>query len=277
LLSPARLFGFLRLRINAHSFVSRRDVYRISGAPERAWPKQLGALFVLGQLVVNMILLYLGDLVLLAIVPGSMYLLSMVIFAIMPEGYYHESRVKPDISLKSTTLQRFTCYFVLFNGLAWLAVLTGRPVIWYWLLLWAIPLVTIFPLYVLLRQFVQHGNGGRGRLTNTRVFLGPSVMNFFLMPVGQDYHLPHHLFASIPHYRLRQLHDEMMRFPDYRSFAMEIDGVVRGRHEHKSVVDVLGMVADLLPDGTFIDSTVLDEHDVAERDAIQAEERASAA
>src|SRR5262249_33142068 len=148
--SPARFFSFLRVRVNDNSFVSRNDVYRVTDAPSRAWPKKLGALFVLGQLVVNMILVYAGDWMLLAIIPGSMYLLSMVIFAAMPENYYHTSRVKPDLSLKSTTLQRFTCYFLLFHGLAWASVLTGRPAIWYWLLLWAIPLVLVFPLYVLL-------------------------------------------------------------------------------------------------------------------------------
>lgn len=277
LLSPARFFGFLRVRVNDNSFVSRNDVYRITEAPTRTWPKTLGALFVLGQLVANMILLYVGDLTLLAIVPGAMYVASMIVFSIMPEGYYHASRVKPDISLKSTTLQRFTCYLLLFHGLAWIGILTGRPAIWYWLALWVIPLVLIFPLYVLLRQFVQHGNGGRGRLTNTRVFLGPSIMNFFILPIGQDYHLPHHLFASIPHYRLRQLHEALMNFPDYHSSVTEVDGLVRPHSGHKSVLDVLGNECSQGPEGTFIDSSVLDEHDVAEREAINAEERASAA
>jgi len=186
--------------------------------------------------------------------------------------------LKPDSGILATTLQGFTCYFLLFYSLALLSVLTGRPVLWYWVLLWAIPLLTTFPLYVLLRQFVQHSNGGRGRLTNTRVFLGPSTVNFFLLPVGQDYHLPHHLFASVPHYRLRQLHDAMLQFPDYRSAAIEVDGVMRPPKgtTHQSLVAILGADSAQSEEGTFIDSSVLDEHDVTERDAIAAEERASA-
>jgi fatty acid desaturase len=275
LLSPARLMSFLRVRVRANSFVSRGEVYRISGTPSRSWPKRLGAVFVVGQLIANVILLYVGNLTLLAIVPSSMYVLSILIFAVLPEGYYHSSRIKPDISLKLTTLQRFTCYFILFHGLAWITVFTGRPIIWYWLLLWVVPLATLFPLYVLLRQFVQHGNARRERLTNTRVFLGPRIMNFFIMPIGQDYHLPHHLFASIPHYRLRKLHEELMRFPDYRTSATEVDGVVRARNEHKSLLDVLGDECNHAPDYSYIDSSVLDGYEVAERDAIRAEERAS--
>jgi hypothetical protein len=102
-------------------------------------------------------------------------------------------------------------------------------------------------------------------------------VNFFLLPVGQDYHLPHHLFASIPHYRLRRLHEAMLAYPDYRAAAVEVDGVVRAANERRSVLDVLGAEWERGPDGTFIDSTVLDDCDVVERDAIQQEERKSAA
>jgi fatty acid desaturase len=277
-LNPIRLFGFLGVRIKDNTFSMSHDVYRASDEPAPAWPKRLGALCVVGQLVVNHVLVYVGDWLLLAIIPPALWIASMVVFGILPESYYHRSRVKPDIGLRATTLQRLTCYFLLFHGLAWLNLLTGRPAIWYWLLLWAVPLVTTFPLYVLLRQFVQHGNGGRGRLTNTRVFLGPTTINFFLLPVGQDYHLPHHLFASVPHYRLRQLHEAMLKFLDYRSAAVEVDGVVRPPKgtSHHSLIAVLGAERSLSADGTFIDSSVLDEHDVTERDAIAAEEKASA-
>ena len=277
LVSPMRFVAFLKARIDANSFVSQKDVYRVTESPSRSWPKKLGAFIVLGQLVLMHVLAYHGDLLLLAIIPASVYVASMVAFAIMPENYYHRSRVKPDISLRATTLQRFTFYFLLFQAIAWTHALTGRPAIWYFLLLWALPLVTVFPLYVLLRQFVQHANAGRGRLDNTRVFLGPRIMNFFLMPVGQDYHLPHHLFASVPHYKLRRLHEALMQYPDYQAAVTEVDGMVRAPAGTHSVVDVLGAQSERLADGTFIDSSVLDEYEVTERDAIQAEERASAA
>lgn len=278
ILNPLRLFGFLRLRIQANSFSTSRDVYSSSEQPAPSWPKRLGALCVVGQFVLNMVLLYIGDWRLLAIVPGTVWAGAMIFFGLLPDRFYHRSRVKPDMSLKATTLQRFTCYFILFHGLAWASVATGRPVMWYWAALWALPLLTVFPLYVLLRQFVQHGNGGRGKLTNTRVFLGPTTLNFFLLPVGQDYHLPHHLFASVPHYRLRDLHEALLKYPEYQSSAVEVDGVVhppRGT-AHASLLDVLGHVPESELDGTFIDSSVLDEYDVTERDAIRAEEQASA-
>src|SRR5262245_25397919 len=276
-LNPIRLFGFLGVRIKDNAFSTDHDVYRSSEEPAPAWPKRLGALCVVGQLWLNLALVYVGDWTLLALVPPAFWALSVIFFGLLPEKYYHRSRVKPDIGLRTTTLQRFTCYFLLYYGLAWLTVLTVRPALWYWVLLWAIPLLTTFPLFVLLRQFVQHSNGGRGRLTNTRVFLGPSTVNFFLLPVGQDYHLPHHLFASIPHYRLRALHQAMLLFPDYHRSALEVDGIVRAPAgtSHHSLLAVLGQ-SSLPSDATFIDGSVLDEHEVSERDAILSEERASA-
>src|SRR4051812_15680262 len=275
--NPLRLFGFLRHRIQDNSFSTSNDVYRTSADPTPAWPKKLGALCVFGQLVLNLWLVYRGDWLRLAVIPPAVWLASMLFFALLPGRFYHQSRVRPDISLRAATLQRFTCYFALFHGLAWLSVLTGRPALWYWVLLWLVPLVTVFPLYVLLRQLLQHGKGGRGRLTNPRVFLRPGAVNFFPLPVGQDYPLPHHLFASVPHYRLRRLHEAMLAYADYRAAAVEVDGVVRARAERQSVLGVLGAEPERAAEGTFIDSTVLDDCDVVERDAIHQEERKSAA
>ncbi len=275
--NPLRLFGFLRHRIKDNSFSTSHDVYRTSAEPTPSWPKKLGALCVFVQLPLNLWLVYRGDWWKLAVIPPAVYLASMLFFALLPGRFYHQSRVRPDISLRAATLQRFTCYFALFHGLAWVSVLTGVPALWYWVALWLVPLVAVFPLYVLLRQLLQHGNGGRGRLTNTRVFLRPWAVNFFLLPVGQDYHLPHHLFASIPHYRLRRLHEAMLAYPDYQAAAVEVDGVIRARTERRSVLDVLGAEPERAPDGTFIDSTVLDDCEVVEREAIRQEEQKSAA
>src|SRR5262245_6493122 len=136
LVSPVRLFGFLKVRVQDNSFTSSHDVYQSSEAPAPNWPKQLGAACVFAQLVVNLILLYRNDLTLLAIIPPSLWAASMLFFGLLPERCYHQSRVKPDMSLRSATLQRFTYYFALFHGLAWLSVATGRPVLWYWVLLW---------------------------------------------------------------------------------------------------------------------------------------------
>src|SRR5205823_14505140 len=56
------------------------------------------------------------------------------------------------------------------------------------------------------------------------------------------YHLPHHLYASIPHYNLKELHDILMQYPEYREQALVVANVVLPKqgHEYPTVVDMLG-------------------------------------
>jgi fatty acid desaturase len=49
-------------------------------------------------------------------------------------------------------------------------------------------------------------------------------LSFGVFPLGQDYHLPHHVFPMVPHYRLRELHELLMECPSYREQAAEVEG-----------------------------------------------------
>ena len=70
----------------------------------------------------------------------------------------------------------------------------------------------------------------------------------------------------------------MLSYPEYRATAIEVEGVAHApaNSGHHALLEVLAAIPGQAPDGTFIDSTVLDEYEVSERDAIVAEERASA-
>ena len=112
---------------------------------------------------------------------------------------------------------------------------------------------------MILRQLVQHGNGDRGWLTNTRIFFVNPMIKFAVFPLGQDYHLPHHLFASVPHYRLRKLHATLLQCAEYRGQAVEVEGyfLPRERPQTKpTVLDVLSR-APQRADVVYIDNEVL--------------------
>ena len=66
-------------------------------------------------------------------------------------------------------------YLCLLYGALSAVQLAGWGPAWaYFGILWLVPVFTTFPLFMILRQWVQHGNADRGRYTNTRVFLvGP--------------------------------------------------------------------------------------------------------
>jgi hypothetical protein len=89
--------------------------------------------------------------------------------------------------------------------------------------------------------------------------------------MGQDYHLPHHLFASIPHYRLRQLHRALLECEEYRAQAVVVEGYFLPRErppKHPTVVDVLGPAYHHRAVEVYIDNTVLEGVEVEDRDEI---------
>jgi fatty acid desaturase len=97
-----------------------------------------------------------------------------------------------------------------------------------------------------LRQLVQHGNADRGRFTNTRNFEISPIISFAVFPIGNDYHLPHHLFPLVPHYRLRELHEFLMQYPEYQSEAVVVVGYFASPEKpkvHPTVVEVVGPLA----------------------------------
>src|SRR5205823_13080932 len=99
-----------------------------------------------------------------------------------------------------------------------------------------------------------------------------------VLPYGQDYHLPHHMFATVPHYRLRELHEFLLRYPEYRAEAVVVRGAVLPRHDDfPSILDVLGPDWAKRDADVHIDNTVLEGERVEERAEIQREAEESAA
>ena len=86
------------------------------------------------------------------------------------------------------------------------------------------PIGTSFSFYMILRQLVQHGNADRERFTNTRIFLVHPLIRMAVFPIGNDYHLPHHLFTMVPHYNLKALHELLLRTQPYHDQATIVPG-----------------------------------------------------
>src|SRR5213080_2718456 len=169
------------------------------------------------------------------------------------------------------TLLRVTYLTGVFYALAWVTLLTGVWSAVYYFLLWLVPLLTSFSFFMILRQLVQHGNGGRGWLTNTRVFLVNRCINFAVFPMGQDYHLPHHMYASVPHYRLKRLHAALLECPEYRDSCVVVDGYFLPRHKPPigpTVLEVVGPAYTPQAQDVHIDNSVLDDEQVEEKDVI---------
>jgi fatty acid desaturase len=98
-------------------------------------------------------------------------------------------------------------HVVLLLGFAWSGYLVQ------YLVLWVLPLVTVVQAILRLRAIAEHGatTDFSSPLTAARTNTGPAWLEWLIFPHHVNYHIEHHLYASVPHYNLRRLNQEMAR------------------------------------------------------------------
>src|SRR5256714_3746930 len=82
-----------------------------------------------------------------------------------------------------------------------------------YLVLWVLPLVTVVQAILRLRAIAEHGatTDFSSPLTAARTNTSPAWLAWLIFPHHVNYHIEHHLYASVPHYNLSALHAEMKR------------------------------------------------------------------
>ena len=260
---PRGLTRYILARASRASGGGAATPYAKAQSPTARRAQRVAAVGLLAQLGVVVACVVADSHLLLALIPPAFYVATAAILVALPESCYVTSRLRPVIGLRWMAVLRVGAITLLFNALAWAQSLTGVWAVAYFILLWVVPLLTSYAYFMLLRQTAQHANGDAGWLTNTRVFHVHELVRLAVFPVGQDYHLPHHLYATVPHYRLKKLHAALMEHPEYRDQVLEVRGTVAAPHSHAdspSIVDVLGPA--YAPRGgvvQYIDDTVLDD------------------
>jgi fatty acid desaturase len=264
------LIRYMRIRAAYNAIPSDKNPYLKKGWKPRKTVIRVGILYLLTQAILMTTLTAADQPQALAIASGILYASMMAFLAVVPESWFHQSRVHPVISMRSMSMGRITFFTAVFGSLAALSWLTPYAALYY-LLLWLVPIFTSFSFCMILRQLVQHGNGDRGWLTNTRVFKVHPFIRFAVFPLGQDYHLPHHLFASVPHFRLRELHEFLVGCREYREQAVEVEGYFfpYERPQTKpTVLDVVGPDFHHRAAEVYIDNAVLEDEKVEDKDDI---------
>lgn len=89
------------------------------------------------------------------------------------------------------------------------------------LLFWVVPYITWMQLCFHVRSIAEHFaiRGRSGIYAQTRTVMPTWFDRVFVLPKNANYHLEHHLFPSVPFYRLPELHRELMSQPSYRESA----------------------------------------------------------
>jgi fatty acid desaturase len=201
------------------------------------------------------------------VVPLAAWGMTAAVYATVPESWFGGSPVRRVVPARQSYIGQTAFFSFLLAGLAYIQNATGFLALRYYTLLWYVPLVTTFPVFLILRQLVQHGNGDRGWLTNTRVFRMNPLVRYAVFPFGMDYHLPHHMYASVPHYRLAALHEFLLTKPDYADSCQVVDNYFiprRGHPRNPTVLEVLGPGHERSGGERFLDAAMDSGSGIAE-------------
>lgn len=111
-------------------------------------------------------------------------------------------------------LRTYIFFAVLLTGLA----LTGGWLVF--LLLWLLPAMTLGFAFIRMRTIGEHlGLPGRHELDSTRHIDGTWLEKLTICPLNINYHIAHHMFPSVPYYRLPELQRLLMEQPTFRNSA----------------------------------------------------------
>ena len=271
-LNPVLLVKYIIARARYSALGVDTNPYADTARKGTPWAIRIGVLFAVGMPFVMIPIIALGryggyPLGMMVAVASAVLLASAAAVSVyywrLPDDGYPQSRINPVISHRATALGRIAYLTLLYLALNVGEHVFNAPVWGYYVLLWILPLFTTFPLFMILREWLQHGNADRGRYTNSRIFIVNPFARYAIFPWGMDYHLPHHLFASVPHYKLKALHAFLLKDAEYREKGLVVEGWSRHKAAgHPTIVDVLG--PEYTPEGNaaHVDDATLENADL---------------
>lgn len=194
-------------------------------------------------------------------------------YSFIPLDWYQGSRVEPVFSHRTLFISRLAFLAIVYGAVTASAYTVSDKSWGYYSLYWIAPLFTTFPVFMILREWLQHGNADRGKMTNSRVFIGGPIFNYAVMPWGMDYHLPHHLMSSVPHYNLKKLHELLLRDPEYAEKGMVVEGLFGPVNAETGRPTALGILhvdhAPKIRHAAHIDESALDDATISDPTALK--------
>lgn len=275
-LNPVRLVSYIAARARYSAIGVDTNPYADPQRRGSPWVIRAGVLFAVGAPAVVMTCIHFEQRILGMVLLAAMFAAVTGYYLTRREEDFSHSRITPVISHRSTQIGRVVFLGVLYGALTVGEWATGAPTWGYFGLFWILPLFTTFPLFMILREWLQHGNADRGRYTNSRIFLTNPLFAYAIFPWGMDYHLPHHIVASVPHYKLKDLHALLSEEPEYARQALVVEGWShRGEAGHPTIIDVLGPGYTPQGNPVHVDDETLELADINDRAGIDAHVKAS--
>jgi fatty acid desaturase len=115
---------------------------------------------------------------------------------------------------KGFTYSRYGFYFAIASILIW------ANVVGLFILYWCVPMFTWLMFIFRLRSIAEHSAiNYHNENAATRTTCASLIERVFIAPKNVNYHIEHHLYPSVPFYRLPQLHALLLSKPGYRDAA----------------------------------------------------------
>jgi hypothetical protein len=129
-----------------------------------------------------------------------LFLITYLVFWMLPASCFHRGRLLGVYSPKTMTLMRLTFVSLVNAGLGWTTFLTERSGVLNYIVLWMGPMFTTTAALYLIRQWRQHGDLPAGQVAWDR---RPGLVGrLLLFPLNQDRHVEKHEAPETPWYSL---------------------------------------------------------------------------
>ena len=206
-------------------------------------------------------------------IPKPRFLLEYVLLQILPHkaaSYLKGRALYVAIPMKTENAKQDDALgkkVVLPLRLAYIGILLTVLTVYGWwphyLLFWVVPLLTVYPAVLFLREIAHHGNyPDSGDFTNSRVYKARWLEHEIFFPYGEHNHVLHHMFPTIPHHRMYEAHEIMLRYAPYRDQVVTCNGFfikADPNSDNPSVLDILAAPSDRYlrrPTSGEIDATI---------------------
>lgn len=121
-----------------------------------------------------------------------------------------------------TRVNRAVCAIFLVTAVSWFDLW------WTVLLYWIVPLSTFLMAILYVRDMGEHFGMVSPGIAGSRTVLAGWFERILICQNGVNFHTEHHLFPSVPFFRLRRLHDALMQDKRYRRRAVVTRGYLTG-------------------------------------------------
>jgi len=123
---------------------------------------------------------------------------------------------------RATRINRVVCAIV------FAAAATYFQLWWTVLLYWIVPLATFLMAILYVRDMGEHFGMPAPGFADSRTVLAGWLERVLICQNGVNFHTEHHLFPSVPFFRLQQLHHALMKNSHYRDNAVITHGYLSG-------------------------------------------------